>query len=662
MRLMSKVLTSLLLLSAALSATAADELSVAKEALRDGLWEIVRTHVGTNASEEARLVILESFAGEGKWDEIGRRLATWKDAKGDGFDYYRAVVKGDHAGAMELLKRGGSTEGLVEAQMYEAETLAKSGSRDQAKGIWREIVSTTNVSLRVFALASANLMDAALLRRAYAEVKDLSLRRTTGLRLGMALMRDPKTAEEGKKLVRALVKDAPDVRWAREAFLAIADAESAAERWAAAADVYREAVEIWPDVAKTASVQEGRGWVLNRLGRKDEAIEAFRMAGTLAKDDEGRAVALVKEGDVLQELGRSDEALDCYRSALKKYPDVPVVKELKSVIRVREQEAAGREFYRAFKFAEAREAFAAVGQADPARRERMAFFSVLCLYGQGRDDEAEAEVRRLVEGSSDAAVRREATLWLAKFLYNRREWKESERLFMVLAERQDDSDRAAEALLWASRAAFADGKFNLAIKYSTDLAERYPESKVKSPALMVQGESLIELARFDEAVLVFDRIAVSEGVSPEDRVRAKTLRADALYAMGADNSARYVAALEAYQDIRFGGNLSASERLLISYRIARCLDKLKRTDEAMDQYYAQVLLAYREARFAGGHFTDEARAAFSKAAFRLADEYESRGQERPALGVLELVAESDVPAAAEAVRRIEKMRSKGRFL
>ena len=163
-------------------------------------------------------------------------------------------------------------------------------------------------------------------------------------------------------------------------------------------------------------------------------------------------------------------------------------------------------------------------------------------------------------------------------------------------------------------------------------------------------------------MLVFDRIAVSEDVLPEERIRAKMLRADALYAMGADNSARYVAALEAYRDIRFGGNLSASERLLVSYRIARALDKLKRTDEAMDQYYSQVILAYREARLAGGQFTDEARAAFSKAAFRLVDEYESRGQERPALGVLELVAESDVPAADEAARRIGKMRNRGMFL
>ena len=646
-----------------LGATAADELSIAKEALRDGLWEIARAHAGTNDSEEARLVILESYAGEGKWDEVGKCLVTLKDAKGDGFDYYRAIVRGDHAGAIGILKRVGSTEGLVEAKLFEAEALAKDGKRDQASGIWREIVAQTNVGRRAFALASANLMDAALLRRAYADVGDLSLRRTTGLRLGMALLRDSKTAAEGTTLIRSIVKDAPDACGARDAFLAMADSEIAAAHWTAAADIYHEAIETWPDLAKSASVQEGRGCVLDRLGRKDEALEAFRQSGSLAKDDEGRAVALVREGDVLQELGRSEEAMSRYRTALSKYPDAQVSKALKPVVRVRELESGARDLYRAFKFAEAREAFLAVGKEDPSRRERMEFFSVLCLYGQGHDDEAEAEVRRLVGNCTDESVRQEAMLWLAKFLYNRREWTEAGRLFAASAERQGDPQRSAEALLWASRAAFADGNFNLAIKLSTDLAAHYPESKVKGRALTVQGESLIELARFDEAVLVFDRIVVLEDVPPDDRLRAKMLRADALYAMGADNSSRYVAALEAYRDIRFGGGgLSAGDRLLVSYRIARALDKLKRTEEAMDQYYTQVVLAYREARVAGDQFSDEACAAFSKAAFRLADEYESRGQERPALGVLELVAESDVPAADEAVRRIGRLRNKGRFL
>lgn len=640
-----------IVMAVALGATAADELSVAKEALRDGLWEIARIHAGTNDTEEARLVILESLAGEGNWTEIGRRLPAWKGAAGDGFDYYRAVVKGDHAGAMEILKRGGSSEGIVQAKLYEAEALSKAGKQDQANGVWREIAGSTNVGVRALALAGANLMDEGILRRAYAEVKDATLRRTVGLRLGRVLLGNPKTEDEGKTLIRSIAKDAPDANGSRETFLAMADHEVASGRWTVAADIYREAIETWPDAAKDPEVQEGRGWVFGRLGRKDEALEAFRLAGSLARDDEGRAVALVKEGDVLQELGRADEAMSCYRTVLEKYPNAQVARDLQTIVRSREFEARGRALYRKFEFAEAGAAFAEVGKADPSRRDRMAFFCALCLYGQGRDDEAETAMRLLLGESVDKGVRLDATLWLAKFLYNRREWKEAEKLFV-----------AADSLLWAARAAFADGNLNRAIQLSTEIAEKRSEAKETSQALMVQGESLIGLSRFDEAILVLDRVLVADDVRPNDRARAKMLRADALYAMGADNPSRYAAALEAYRDVQFGGDLSAGERLLLSYRIARTLEKLKRTEEAMNQYYTQVVLAYREGRLAGGHFTDEVRAVFSKSAFRLADAYENRGQDRQALDVLELVAESDVPAADEAVQRINRIRSKGRFL
>ena len=649
------------LFSVAGEVAAADELSIAKEALRDGLWEIARTHAGTNASDEARLVILESLAGEGKWDEIGKRLSAWKTAKGDGFDYYRAVVKGDHAGAMEILKRGGSSEGLAQAKLYEAETLAKAGKRDLANGIWREVVASTNVGMRVLAIAGANLMDAAILRRVYVGVNDLSLRRMAGLRLGMVLLRDAATADEGRALIRAIAKDAPDTSGSREAFLAMADHEISSGRWAEAADIYREAIEIWPDAAKTFAVQEGRGWVLGKLGRKDEALEAFRLAESLARNDEDRANALVKEGDVLQELDRPEESMSCYRTVLEKFPNVRVAGDLRTLVHTRELETKGRALYREFKFAEAGAAFAEVGKADASRRERMAFFGALCQYGQGRDDEAERAVRILAETCPDREVRQEATLWLAKFLYNRREWKESGSFFVSAAGVQGGA-AAAEALLWAARAAFFDGNYSQAIQLSTEVVERHADAKAKPQALMLQGESLIELSRFDEAVLVLDRVLVAEDLRPDDRAHAKMLRADALYAMGADNPSRYAAALEAYRDVRFGGDLSSGERLLLSYRIARSLDKLKRTEEAMDQYYTQVVLAYREGRLSGERFADEARAAFSKSAFRLADEYESRGQDRQVLDVLQLVAESDVPAAAEAVRRINKMRSKGRFL
>ncbi|MBR2838866.1 MAG: tetratricopeptide repeat protein [Kiritimatiellae bacterium] len=651
-----------LLAAFASSAPAATELDIAREALRDGLWEIARTHAaasGTN--EEARLVILESYAGEGRWKDVRETLSGWPDATGEGIEYYRAVTRGDHAAAAKILRNAGSREGIVAASLFEADELAKSGDRAGAERLWRDVVAASNVDSRALAAASVNLMELEPLKRAYAEVRQAPLRRMVGLRLGTVMVRDPKTAADGAKLVRAIVNDAPDAEGAREAFLAVADAEMEAGDWKAAADDYREAIEIWPDAAKSGAVQEGRGWVLQKLGRREEALEAFRLAGELATNDAARATAMAKEGDILSELGRDEDAMAKYRTVLERYPKSDVAARLEPVVKVRELEAKGREFYREFRFDAAHKIFAEVAAADPARAPRMEFFSILCLYGEGQDDEAGRKAEALAGQCPDPKVRAEAALWLAKFRYNRREWKEAGRLFESCAGTLG-GDRAAEALLWASRAAFAENDFKLAIQLSTCIVESSPSSPVMAQALLVQGEALIELARFDEAVLVLERVAAADGATAADRSRSQMLRADALYAMGADNPARYSAALDAYREILFGGILSPGERIVVMFKIARSLEKLKRLDEAIDQYYTKVVLAYRDGRAAHERFGEEARAAFSRAAFRLADEYESRGRDGAAVNVLKLVVESDVHASEEARRRIERISTKGRFL
>ena len=116
----------------------------------------------------------------------------------------------------------------------------------------------------------------------------------------MVLLHDIETVGEGERLIREIVKDSADADGAKEAFLAVAGAKAAGGFWKEAVDTYREAIEIWPDMARMASVQEGRGWALQRLGRREDALEAFRQAGALAKD-EVEATAMVKKGDVLSD-------------------------------------------------------------------------------------------------------------------------------------------------------------------------------------------------------------------------------------------------------------------------------------------------------------------------------------------------------------------------
>lgn len=636
----------------------AGELDVARSALRDGLWEVARTHALAAGGDEAKKVILESYAAEGRWDEVGRMLALWTQAKGPVFDYYRAAAAGDFAKAVSILRAEGATAIFPDAKMLEADVLERSGDRKGAEKLWREVAAMTNASERAFALASVNLGDVAAMRRAFSAVKSEPMKRLVGLRLGTALLKLADSADEGARMILAVVKSAPDAPGAREAFLAIADACISAGRWADASRFYHEAIETWPEAARISAVQEARGWAFQKEGKLQEALDAFNRAAELAGDDDSRATAVMKSGDVLSELGRGEEAMAKYREVLERFPSTPVADRLKKLVQLRELETRGREFYRSYHFAEAMEMFASVAAKDASRKPRMDFYEVLCLYGRGMDEAARRKASELAEGCQDRKIRSEATLWLAKFDYNRSEWKSARRLFAEYAAMLPDSPSSPTALLWAARAALAENDLESAIKTVTALVERYPSSAAVAPALIVQGEALIGEARFDEAVLVLERVA-SVGGEASDRTTAQMLKADALFAMGADNPARYSAALEAYQAIRFGGSLSAGEKIVVSFKIARSLERLKRLDEAIDCYYTKVVLAYREGRGRDEYFDDAARAAFSRAAFWLADEYEMRGMPFQAVSVLKLVASSDVPAAEEAAKRIERISAKG---
>lgn len=642
---------------------AASELDVAKSALRDGLWQVARTHAEADGSEEARLVILESFAAEDRWDAVEAELGKGGSVTNTAaYGYYRAVIDGRFDDAVAKLRESGSEAGLAEAKMLEADLQLKRDHLSAARELWGDVLKMTNVSERAQAIAAVNLGDEKAMRAAYSKSLALPLKRRIGLALGRKLLSSGETMGEGVKLIRSIVSDAPDAEGAREAFIAVGEAHLREKQWKDAVKTYAEAIEIWTDVARRAEVQEGRGEAFFRMGRKDDALEAFVRAESLGDDEARKARTILRQGDILSELGRGDEAMARYRHVLEAYPNTETSISLKRLVELRELEMRGRDLYKSYLFNEAREAFREVAEADPTRYARMSFLEVLCLYGLGSDDEALALARSLSEDCEDLAVKAEATLWLAKFAYNRCEWKEACQRFTAFAAIRPEDHEAAAALLWATRAAFSANDLVVAIQTATHLASAYAESPSVVPALLIESEALIEQARFDEAVLVLDRLAADMATPRSERIKARLLKADALFAMGADNAIRYEAALEAYRALRNGEDLDGDAALAVSFKIGRVLERLRRPDEAVDCYYSHVVNAYLEGRRRGESFGDEARATFARAAFRLADIHEDRGRLEQAVSVLKLIEASGVPAAEEASRRIRKLSMKGLFL
>jgi len=694
-----------MMLSAALAAFAglalADpgDLDVAKKALRDGIWNVARDHALRDGGEEARLIVLESYARESRWQDILTTLAAWGDPVGEGFTCYRALalsksgrsdeaarllegVKfedgclamaavriraeillglGESSKALKLLKSEGGDD--VDTRMLLAEALAATGDKGAAEAIWRDVASSADSPEQLAAVAAVKLGDTGVLRSAYEKVQTASLNRLVGVTLGIALLKDVDTFDEGSNLVKSIVRDAPDTEGAKAGFLALAEGLLDRKSWESAAETYAEALEMWPDLSKDPSFHEGRGWALSELGRFEGALEAFDRAADLAPDDSAKAMALVKSGDVLVSLGRGEEAMARYREVRERFPKTLAAERIADLVRLHELEEKGRTQYGEYRFSDAMKTFAQVASEDPTRKSRMDFYAVMCLYGQGLDEEAESMARRIADdGSVERGIRAEAMLWMAKFAYNKGRWSDAASRFAAYADLVPGSPSSAAAVVWSARAHFADNDFAHAVSTAARLASMHAEPTVLAAGLLVQAEALMELARFDEAVLVLERAALAAGMSPDERFRAQLLKADALFAMGADNQVRYLAALDAYRTMQLGADLTPTQELSLSFKIAKTLERLRRTDEAIDQYYTQVVLAYRNGREKGVRYEDEAHADFSRAAFRLADEYESRGLDSQAVSMLSLIVASEVPAADEALRRIERIRKKGKFL
>lgn len=659
---MKSAFSLLTVLGVVMNLTAGD-LVVAREALKDGLWQIARQQAETEDGLEARLIVIESYANEDRWDDIRTELSSVTSVTNSPqLDFYRAVVDGRTRDAIALLKSSGTEVGVGEAKMMEADLLVKAGDRDGARKLWKEVLESKEVSERAFAFAAIDLGDIPAMRKAYGSMESVELRRRVGLRLGRALLGSSETAAEGETIIRSLVRAKPDAEEAKESFLSLATKASHDKRWKDVVAIYSDAIETWPEAIKDDGIQEEYAEALIQLGRFEESLAAFVRVEHLSADDSVKARSILRQGDALSELGRGAEALTKYRTVLELYPTTSTALAMKRMLSLREREMHGRDLYKAYKFEEARQVFSEIAEADPTRRHRMAFFEVLCLYGLGRDDLALTKARSLAESDESLSVKAEATLWLAKLSYNRSEWKDAAQWFTAFVDLQPTAASAPEALLWAARATISVPDYPQAIYLVTRLAEEYPLAPALTPAVLVQAEALIAQARYDEALLVLDRIAAAPETSRQDRLDARLLKANALFAMGADNPARFEGALSAYRELRFSEELTQEQKMAIGFKTGRVLEKLKRFDEALDTYFSQVLSVYQQGVERGETFGDEARGAFSRSAFRMAEIFQDRGKVQQAVAVLKLVSTSDVPASREAEKRINELYKKGLFL
>ena len=319
----------------------------------------------------------------------------------------------------------------------------------------------------------------------------------------------------------------------------------------------------------------------------------------------------------------------------------------------------GRACYRDYRFKDATADFDVVAKRDPGKADGMRFLSALCLYGEGKDIGAKAAAASLMTSTKDKELQADLMLWCAKYEFNHGEYGDARTHFEKYAAVRKKGPKAAEALLWAARCATALTDYSKAVELATQAANADTSDRVIfTEALLVQGEAVMELGRYAEAVQVFDRAVKQAGDGPT-ATKAAVFRADALYAMGAGDTKRYDEAIAAYRAIPEGAGLTPDRQIEVAFKIGRALEKVGRPREAMDQYYKNVVLAYSAATARDVFFGATARTFFARAAFSIADYYGAAGDVHAAMQVLERVIAADVPAAEEARRRIAALNGKG---
>ncbi len=465
---------------------------------------------------------------------------------------------------------------------------------------------------------------------------------------GWALMQLGRFTEAGGVFQRA-AEVATNVSVKAECMFKQGDALLADSRFAEASQVYGKLVETFPLSLYADRALYQSADCLERAGKRAEACGQFRKVAELYPDREIAPKALLRLATLQAEAGDFDDAVSTYTSLLATFNQ-------KSV-RVGAFMGRGKVQYRTYRFDAAMQDFAAVAENDPVRRDEARFLLTLCLFGMGRDKEARAAGASFLLDFPESDRLPDMMLWLGKFDFNRGKYEDARRFFLEYVTRWPGNRWADAALLWAARAAFNVADFTGAVELVTRLVRTHPQSQRVPEALLVQADALMELARFDEAVLLLEQV-VAQTPDSEWGKMALLHKGDCLFALGADNGARYEEALAAYRMMLGYAGLTPALTLQLQFKVGRCLEKMKRFDDAIDQYYAEVMIRYQDGRARGAWYDETSMSLFVRAAFNVAELYEQKGQPEQAVRILQRVVQTGVPGEEEARQRIERLRKK----
>ena len=238
----------------------------------------------------------------------------------------------------------------------------------------------------------------------------------------------------------------------------------------------------------------------------EDALDAVRRLPEVG--DRERAAMLSGLGDVREQLGMYDAALDAYRRATRLLRDDPLASARLALRRGRAREQTGAYL------AALREVRAAAGRlaavdSDEAGRwaARLTAFEAVVRQGQQRPNDALAVARRAVEaakqsGERFALAQAYGVMDWALIVLGRPEEAVHASLALAIYEELGDLSRQAAALNNLGAAAYFEGRWDVAVTFyerSKDASLRSGNAVQAALGSMNIGEILVNQGRLDEA-------------------------------------------------------------------------------------------------------------------------------------------------------------------
>ena len=196
------------------------------------------------------------------------------------------------------------------------------------------------------------------------------------------------------------------------------------------------------------------------------------------------------------------------------------------------------------------------------------------------EDQVEQALVQLAQKYNNMPGAPEAYFRLGEFYFYRQDYVRAQDTFQQLTTTYPNSDDTIPAYFFAGQAAFGHQDYVAA----HTLLQKIPDSSpLKSDARLWDGRVYQQQHNFTAALSLFDAVLSTEKSGPLF-VEASLLKGQCLFALGSDDPSNYPLAQAAFDQIWKSGDGTIAERNEAAVRSAKCLEKMGRTDDALELY------------------------------------------------------------------------------